>query len=176
MTRYSIDVDVFTADIDRMVDTAAMGLSPQGLDQFLSTDAHDFFADEILMRFAYEGDAASGDWERLTDATQNIRSHAGYPADGPINERSGDLLRFLTQNLDVTQLPDGAVMQIPGDASGEMERKIRHAQVGAKVGENPLFPNSSTPARPVLAVDEDDLLMVLTLLERHIMGSMGMIL
>lgn len=176
MTRYSIDVDVFSADVDNMLDRTAMGLSPQGLDQFLSGDAHDFFAEEIMMRFAFEGDSASGDWERLTEATQNIRMHAGYPGDGPINERSGDLLRFLTENLDVTQLPDGAVMQIPGDASGEMERKIRHAQAGAKIGENPLFPNSSTPARPVLAVDEEDLLVVLTLLERHIMGSLGMVL
>jgi hypothetical protein len=176
MSRHFVDIDVFDADVANMVDRVMGALSPMGLDRFLSGDAHDYFAEEIEMRFAWEGDAASGDWDRLTDATQNIRQHAGFPPDGPINERTGDMLRYLTQHLDVTQLMDGAVMQIPGDASGEMERKIRHAQVGAKIGENPLFPNSSTPARPVLAIDEDDVVVVLAMLERHIMMELGVVI
>ena len=163
-------VTVHDEMVKALVDKVWLALQPSMLEAFLVTDAHNYFAEQIELRFAWEGDAASGEWPRLSEATENIRAHAGFSPDGPINERTGQLLRYVTEHYDSQQLGLGAEMQIPGSATGEMERKIRHAQAGAAPGENPMFPGSSTPARPVLAVNEEDVLAIVAKLEMFIAG------
>lgn len=171
MTR--IAVDIHDAAVRELVDRVMLALRPEVLRDFLIDDVRPYMQDEIVARFAFEGDDASGDWPRLSDATQNIRAHAGFGPDSPINERTGQLVEYLVANWDTFVDPIGANLVIPGEAQGSMEAKIRHAQVGSPAGENPLFPNSSTPPRPVLALDEENLVAVMEMIEAHLMFSVG---
>ena len=165
-----MSIAITDAQVRAMLDQIELALLPGSLVAFLEGDVQDYLAEQIEWRFAFEGDRASGDWDRLSEATVHIREQAGFMGDSPINERTGELLRYLTEHYDGRAIVGGAELQIPGDVSGTMEDKIRHAQVGAQPGENPLFPNSETPPRPVLALDEMDLEKVIELLSLYIVG------
>jgi len=167
---FSIEVD--STDVDGVLDHLGRALDATSLLLFLRESADPYFQEEILMRFAFEGDAKSGDWERLSPTTQRIRSALGYGGDGPINERTGELLEFAVYHRDFMFGPDWASMSVPGDPTTDsVKDKLEHAQMGTS--DNPLFPGAYTPPRPVLATDESDMMMLLKMLEMHIMKQLA---
>ncbi len=158
------------SDLIQRVVAATMGTS---LAQFLVAMANPYMTDEIVQRFAYEGDSKSGNWAPLSDTTQRIREAMGFSPDGPINERDGELLDFMINSRDYIAGDDWAMMQLPGDPpSFALEQKLLHAQQGAH--DNGLFPGAQTPPRPVLATGPDDMMTLLKLLQVHVMAQIAM--
>lgn len=159
---------LFSDDVSITVDDAEVGMllarlvyatTYMGFKDWLDNEAMDWLQQRGQDRFAAEGDDASGDWEPLKPATRKIRHDSGYPPSHPINVRSGDLRDFLLgDDGAITPLgADGARLTWPGTApSGLTKEKLRVAQRGDKFGNNNLFPQTFTPARPVLALSELD--------------------
>jgi len=84
-----------------------------------------------------------------------MRQQAGFGA-GPINRRTGELEDWVV-NSGWFSYPTGfgASMRYPNKApTGELKKKVETAQKGRK------YP--STVARPVLGVNENDLLFLMT--------------
>ena len=157
---------------EAMLNSVMRAVGPTSLLSWLSGPADGYMTDEIVDRFAYEGDDKSGDWLPLTESTRRIREDLGFPGSNPINERTGGLLDFVMHSRDYISGSNWAGMEIPGDPGQvDLERKLLHAQRGAT--ENPRFPGAITPPRPVLAVDESDMESLLKILEMHIMESVA---
>lgn len=168
----SVSVDVDSFQVEQMLRAVRLSISPSALVAFLDGPVQDHFAADIEMRFAYEGDAKSGDWPWLTDATNSIRRSQGFAEDSPINVRTGKLLDFVTTEFDSGPVAGGAQISIPGNApAGELENKLKHAQFGAT--DNPMPGARPTPPRPVLAFDETDMEVILGLLSIHILEFAG---
>ncbi len=143
-------------------------LSGPSLAVFLETMASEYFTEEIIDRFAYEGDDASGDWAPLADSTRRIREALGYPGSNPINERTQELLKFVAFHREFGVGPNMGFMDVPGKPDTQsVEAKLRTAQQGSS--NNPLFPGATTPPRPVLATNAGDMVNLLRLLEIYLM-------
>jgi hypothetical protein len=143
-------------DVERQMDKLIALLSPEGAMGFLGGSVGPYLKQRAQSRFAQEGDDVSGAWLPLAPATQAIREASNYPVAGdhPINRRSGELEDWVTQggwNSYPTAL--GASLQYPArQPTGELRVKVETAQKG-KV-------NPRTPPRPVLGVNETDLLFI----------------
>jgi len=155
--KVGVDVRVDSKDTLDMLDRTWRALSGQNLENFLQGPAHDYLEDEIVQRFANQGDYKSGNWPDLSSATQNIRSQQGHDPDWPVNIRTGDMFDVLTHDADYRVMgPHAAEMTLPGSAAkGLVAEKIKTAQQGKS--RNPIANFGPTPPRPVLAVDETDL-------------------
>ena len=143
-------------------------LSQFGMSKFLSTNLGPWLQHRATERFMDEGDAASGKWLPLTGATQEIRENMGYPRAHPINKRTGELENYVTgSQWAVTPTPTGAMLTYPGGGQrrqGTIRQKVRAAQVGY----------GKTPPRPVLAVDETDMIFLMTRMRFHFEDPIGM--
>lgn len=163
---FSIEVDPF--DVEKLYDLVMFKLAGVNLRQFLVNIAQRYFSYQIALRFAHQGDAKSGAWEPLTDATQDIRKALGYGGAGPINIRTSDLFMFVTEHYDASFGPTWAQLDVPGEATDPViEQKLRTAQEGT---EENVLGYGATPARPVLADDtEEDMQALLEALEGWLM-------
>lgn len=131
--------------------------SPPALAYFMHTRALNWLQRRARDRFATEGDDASGGWQLLTDATVNIREAKGF-VPIRINRRTSELHNWVV-NAEGAVVTSPSLTQLtwPGPAGGgELEEKMRTAQQGKS--------DPRTPARPVVAVNEVDLMSILTLL------------
>jgi hypothetical protein len=165
---FRVDLEWQDSSVGRIISQIQWAVSGVALGSFLASMADPYMQDQIIGRFAIEGDKDSGPWDPLAPTTERIRDNLGFPPDHPINERTGELLRFVLYNRDFSSGSDWASMDIPGDPdSAQLEAKLRHAQMGAE--DNVLFPGSYTPPRPVLAVGPDDMEILLKMLELHVM-------
>src|ERR1043165_3957037 len=90
-----VDIQVDSFDVNRMIERTFSVLTGMNLETFLRGPAHDYLEDEIVQRFAVEGDKKSGHWPELSDATRSIRKHLGYSEDD-MNIRSGKMFQVLT--------------------------------------------------------------------------------
>lgn len=161
-------VRVDSVETLKLIDKTMEAVGPASLAIFLDATVQPYFAQEIIDRFAVEGDEKSGSWAPLSDATNDIRERLGYPPEHPILERSGDLLHALVEKYDLTLMePSGAMLMIPGNLDLETETKLQAAQVGVPEGQNEYY--GPTPARPVLAVDPTDLASIVGMLQWYIM-------
>jgi hypothetical protein len=147
-------------------------VSPLGLGFFLSVGVLQHITDRAESRFRAEGDDAVGKWAPLTPGTENIRQNLGYGAAHPINRRTGDLEDLITQanaNSTVSVNPIGAVLEHPALPSGKLEDKLRTAQMGdsSQPGYQPTVP------RPVIALNEADLVWVLSALAYYIESGLA---
>lgn len=168
--RYGVHVDI--SEPMNMMARSMQAVSAPSLMAFLSTVGDEYFTEEIVDRFAYEGDNKSGNWQPLSDSTVRIREALGYPGSNPINERTQELLNFVAFNREYYGGSNWAMMSVPGSAKNtSVEAKLKTAQHGTTV--NPLFPGAHTPPRPVLAVDESDMAALLTMLQVHIMQQIA---
>lgn len=158
-------------DIEQALTRMEVALSGYGLRRFLWEDVSEFYAEDIESRFAEEGDVKSEFWPELSSATVRIREQMGYPGQGPINHRTGDLEAFLTDTRDIIAGDGWAQLDVPG-ASGNVDitQKLEHAQHGSD--NNPLG-YGPTPPRPVLATSEMDLEKILKMLMIHVLTSMS---
>ena len=153
-----------TAGVQAMLLRLENALSPTGVGGFLAAGVDPILRKRASDRFRSEGDDAVGQWLPLSRFTQNIRATQGYGPSHPINRRTGRLENYITQSPSNVQIfSGGARLEYPGtQPSGDTADKVRTAQVGS--------PFPSTPPRPVLAVNERDLEMVLLGLAMHIKG------
>lgn len=149
-----IDIEIFgdSRAVDNMLRSIYNAFSDELIAaEFLVETVDPILRHSIEERFAAEGDAASGPWQPLTEATVAIRESKGFPGAHPINVRTGAMKKHLVDDpprVSVHSL--GATMWSPGDqGSSEMKKKVRTAQEGD--------PATRTPARPVLMVGPDDL-------------------
>lgn len=161
----AIKIDGDVAGVQRMLYAVDTALNPIALAAFLGAVVDPYFRRRAGDRFAKEGDDVTGPWKPLAEATQNIRETMGYGPAHPINRREGELERYITQTQGrSTEEPWGASLTLPGaEAQGELESKFSVAQQGGiSISGNPI------PARPVLGMNEQDLIFVLTALAGHI--------
>lgn len=144
------------AGVQAMLTRMENKLLPPNIGAFLHATVDPYLQQRASDRFANEGDDVVGAWSPLQPATAAIRSAHGFGADHPINRRTGELERYIAQSGgDVSLNPLGATLTFPGTpASGELADKVQTAQVGRS------FPN--TVPRPVLGLNDNDLLAVLT--------------
>jgi hypothetical protein len=144
------------AGVQAMLTRLENKLLPPNIGAFLKGSVEPFLEMRAQQRFAGEGDDVSGPWAPLQPATQVIRASQGYGADHPINRRTGQLENYIANSGGAVSFnPAGATLTYPGaPASGELADKVQTAQVGRT--------NPSTVPRPVLDMNNNDLLAVLT--------------
>lgn len=157
-----IIIDVDSENVEQMLARTTLALSTVGMYAFLHGVVTPWLKKRAEDRFAAEGDDVSGMWAPLEAYTQQVRSAGGYGAEHPINRRTGELERYITQGGgDVISAGGFSQLTFPGDApTGREATKVATAQIGAT------YP--STPARPVLGVNEVDLSFVLAALATHV--------
>jgi hypothetical protein len=150
--------------VKAMLDVVMEALSPAALVVFMTGVVGPYLAERGEKRFKGEGDDVVGNWEPLSMATQAIRMGgrlAGNWSVGdahPINQRTGELEDYITQGRgDTITTGLDVVMTYPDQAmvNPELQDKMQTAQQGRT--QTPI-----TPARPVLGLNENDLLFVLT--------------
>ena len=137
---------------------------------FLEGVMEEHFEQRAQARFASEGDQASGQWEELLfPETHDFRVEQGFPPAHPINRRTGELFRWVTQGggdvapFGGSSVP-GAILswpKMPNDP--ETREKLHTAQAGKS--------DPYTPPRPVVAMDQIDLAFALSALEKWIIFS-----
>lgn len=135
------------------MDTA---LQPTAIAGFLGATVDPFLRGRAKDRFNSEGDDVSGNWPALSSSTQDIRASMGYGPAHPINVRTGLLEEYIVTSPHDINIGIGiASLGLPGTpATGALLSKLKVAQAGTTRG----------PARPVLGMNENDLLYVLTAL------------
>lgn len=156
-------------DVQRLLLAVERAVSGPSLAVFLKGPVNQYLHEQIGLRFAYEGDKASGNWDPLSDATNSIRQTLGYPPVSPINVRTGEMEAWLTDpdSMDFTYGAWAAMLHIPGGAPTPLhEKKLDTAQKGST--SNPIPEFGPTPPRPVLAVDASDMATILEGLQVHI--------
>lgn len=147
-------------DVEEALDKLIFLLSPTGMTAWLGASVGPYLRKRAGERFASEGDDVTGAWAPLRPATVAIREASNYPVAGdhPINRRSGELEDWVVRGgWQAYPHGIGATLRYPADApSGELKKKVETAQKGRE------FPR--TVARPVLGINETDMLFVTTAL------------
>jgi len=140
----------------RSLDNLITLLSPPGAAAFLGTTIGPYLAKRAKQRFDSEGDDVTGLWASLKPATIVIRHNQGYPP-GPINRRTGELEEWVVGGTGFSYPTGfGASLRFPKDRpAGELRKKVMTAQKGKKK-------DPPTTARPVLGVNETDLIFLQT--------------
>ena len=143
--------DVQDADVTQALDNLMALLSPAGMTAFLGASIGPYLSKRAGDRFASEGDDVVGSWAPLKPSTIQIREDQGF-GPGPINRRTGEMEEWVVRGgWAAYPTGFGASMRFPGKRpAGELRRKVETAQKGKK--------QPSTVARPVLGVNETDLL------------------
>lgn len=140
----------------RMLSRIGATISPPSLGTWLGTQVDPWVRRRARERFQKEGDDVTGPWAPLKAATQHIRQQQGYGSSHPINKRTGQLEQYITGGPNrITIFASGATLTLPGrPPRGELKTKVETAQGGK--------PFPSTVPRPVMGLNERDLLAVLT--------------
>ena len=167
-----IDISVVgdTAGVERMLHHLETKLMPPNIAGFLMVKVAPYLNERAKNRFKNEGDDAVGRWAPLTKFTEDLRAYQGYGPAHPINKRTGRLENYITQTpSSIVVTPIGSELTLPGQpATGTLANKVKVAQRG---GTQPGGIYRPTPARPVLGMNERDLLAVLTMLAHDIEGQ-----
>lgn len=132
-----------------------------GLASFMQGFAAPILQDRAYERFDLEGDDASGYWKPLAASTIARREKAGY-VPIRINDRTGAMRAWVERSEGSIKGTKAAVIyEWPGTPSNRtIGKKLKVAQQG--------LAQPWTPARPVVAVDEEDLLLILSAMESWI--------
>lgn len=169
MARYSFDIHTDSKSAEAILTRLESGVSIQGMAAFLGTVVGPYLQRRASSRFAREGDdAVGGKWEPLRQSTVAIRESMGYGGSHPINRRTGELERYITQGRgDVVLSSEFAQLDFPSSRipSGELGKKLEYAQTGRAAGNIPSVP------RPVLGLSEADFLFVQAELVFFMMGA-----
>lgn len=161
----------------KLLNDVERSVAPPALAFFLSSMVSPYFEDQIVDRFAgLGGDGVpGGSWAPLQESTVRIRHALGFYDDYAINERSGDLLEWIAMSREFTQTPIGAGMSIPDEdeGNGELWHKLKVAQVGHVQSASEMIPGAYTPPRPVLTMNDEDLIAVTKMLHIFVMNFIG---
>lgn len=148
--------------VRRMLERLDLTLSPPSIGTWLGMRVDPWIRMRARDRFQNEGDDVTGPWAPLRQATERIRAQQGYGAAHPINHRTGKLEQYITgapNRITIHSL--GATLTMPGRApNGELKTKVETAQMGK--------PYPQTVPRPVMGMNERDLLAVLVDMSRFI--------
>jgi len=129
-----IDVQVTVDDKHAQSLLTAIELTLMGHNLFLYLRDYmqPYMRTRAAARFRGEGDDASGPWAALTAATEEIRTHGGFPPAHPINKRTGELEAFMLRGvIDHSWSVDSATMQYPGrPPTSSLREKLKTAQEG----------------------------------------------
>lgn len=136
-------------------------ISGAGLAAFMKGYAAPRLQDAARDRFNEEGDAASGKWRPLAQATIARREKAGQ-VPIKINDRTGTMRAWVESAPGrIVATKDSAVFEWPGTpANRTTGKKMKVAQTGLS--------DPYTPPRPVVAVSSEDLLEILVGMENWI--------
>jgi hypothetical protein len=159
---FQLTFEVERDHLDVLLTDLALKLSPPGLAGFLDTVVDPFIRSRIEQRFDTEGDDVTGSWHPLTIATQQIRASYGFPPAHPINVRTRDLRDWLVNtpaDIKVTGFTAEA-NHPPPTSNTVLNTKLAAAQSGKT--------HPATPARPVLGLNENDLMFVTSSLVAYI--------
>lgn len=150
----TVDFKVEAGEVYRRLDIMDTGFSSTAWAAWLSGVMGPFLQERAEMRFANEGDDAVGMWQSLKPSTIRIRAQQGFPP-GPINHRTGELERLLTEDP-VVAAPIGPVAELafPAMPGGELKEKLKTAQQGKA--------HPKTPPRPVVGLSGIDLMFMLS--------------
>ncbi len=163
-TAFNVVYEVDDRGVQKLLRRMDTALDPTAIAAFMGAVIHPYIQKRAKGRFASEGDDVSGKWDPLKEATNSFRIHSqpSYPPEHPINARTGELERYITQsNPYISPTPAGAVYRYPGaPAKGELRTKVETAQIGK--------PDPNTRPRPVLGMNENDLAFVVTALATYI--------
>lgn len=145
-------------DTDIALERLVLLLSPQGMSAFLGVEIGPYLSERAKQRFQNEGDDVVGEWAPLQEATVNIRQGLNLPGEHPINRRHGILENWVVRGgWHAYPAGFGGALRYPAnDPSGTTREKVVTAQQGSI--------SPSTVARPVLGVNENDMIFVLTAL------------
>lgn len=163
---------VLNHDLTTALGRLSVLMSDEGLAAFLGTTMGPYLQQRGQKRFAGQGDDVSGAWAPLSPATIQIRADGGY-GPGPINRRTGELENWVVASgWDAYPITKGATMRFPGKKpTGKLKEKVITAQQGRDGSEGP--DNPRTVPRPVLGVNENDLLFFQTALAFAIHEAMA---
>jgi hypothetical protein len=142
-----------------------MLVGPDGLATFLGATVGPYLRQRAQERFQSEGDDVTGPWLPLDPTTVAIRDATGFGGEHPINRRTGELEDWVTQG-DTFGYPigSGATLLFPSnEPTGRLRTKVETAQKGKK--------SPATPPRPVIGVNEKDLLFITAALAAAIQGA-----
>lgn len=164
-----VDTLVEIRSVERLLASLSMAVGPASMASFLGGPMQEALQERAQERFAREGSDLDGGWSSwapLKDATVAIRLASGFGA-GPINRRTGEMERYITQSPgSVNVTSDGAMMTFPGqEATGELAEKVKTAQAGKQ--------SPPTQARPVIGLATEDLEFALVGMGRWITTAMG---
>lgn len=160
-TRGILDVMIFAEhkSVKYQMNKIMKAISPTGIAGFLGGPVHQNLQRRASRRFKAEGGSeVGGSWAPLRPSTMEIRQNMGFPPSGPINRRTGRLEEYITgtpPNISVG--PWGGGLLFPG---GRMDREILEKVGTAQAGKS----DPSTPARPVLGMNHEDMAQTLTAL------------
>ena len=180
-----MDILVDDHEVQRAIAALDATLQGQHLMLFHQLATEPILRRRARERFATEGDSAvGGPWEALKDSTNDIREHAGFPRNHPINRRMGDLERYITNaRNEFTVGGDWAAFFMPGRwGTKKQKAAFRTAQGGSPAGH--YMPKgwglkgtkpspSATPARPVVGLDSVDLAHTMSALQIWIASEVG---
>ena len=158
---------VESRSVDHALDGLARVFTPEALSAFLGGPIGEYLAKQAENRFASEGDATVGKWAPLRPATVQIRIDTNFGGDHPINRRTGELEDWVVgSGWDAYPTGFGASLKFPAkEPTGVLRKKVEIAQVGG--GEY------NTVARPVLGLDENDVLYAISALSLEIEEAVG---
>lgn len=147
-----IEIEIDAHEALRAMERVIAAISVSSLGAFMENEADLVIKERIKSRFSDQGDDASGKWAELREATHTFRRDQGFPAERPINIRTGQLRAWLLENMQpsVTVMSYGGVMGIwPGSEASNpwTARKFETAQKGI---------DGHTVSRPVLRINEAD--------------------
>lgn len=165
-----IDIQIIGDDagVARMLKHLDTAMNPLAIAEFLGIKIGPYLQERAKQRFKHEGDDVVGSWAPLKPATQDIR-RLGRESQGwdvgdahPINQRTHKLERYITGNAgSVNAHSLGATLTFPKKSAA---KGLRDKMSTAQMGRN----RPPTVARPVLGMNEADLLFVITQLAFHI--------
>lgn len=158
--------DAIEADTQAIIDAIVatrVAISAPVMAAFLDTRVHEYLAATTEERFAHEVSPDGVAWAPLTETTNIFREAQGFPAEHPINVRTGSLLSWLTEPGFIEDLPTGPSMITPDPATAGdwLGRKLETAQTGAR----------ATAARPVIGLTLNDADAIVLLLQEFFLST-----
>lgn len=166
MTAFSIEFTIDAASTEAAMGLLQEKISIGAIGEWLGSDVNNFLQQRAKARFSSEGDDAAGRWTSLADTTVAIREALGYGGPSPINIRTGDLFQYVTGSAgQVTESSEGVALDFPNLNNNTVQAQLSNAQSGNK--------RTGAPARPVIALGEQDLLGIMVSLTGHMAGFEG---
>lgn len=170
MGEVSLDYKIEQETVYALLDRVDIGFSSKAWAAFLVATMAPHLQQRASARFAGHGDDVVGQWAPLKASTERFRTQQGFPAARPINHRTGELERLLTQGMNFISAPVGPVAELtfPNLPSGELRDKLETAQKGKA--------KPSTVPRPVIGLGHTDLMFLLAAMgvyARKVTGDNG---